>query len=83
MQEKDMVNDVLSMVNNSLTGYANVISQASNQQLRSAIQQIRNGDETFQYDLYKLAEQKGYYKPSAQADQSDVQRVKSMFSGGM
>jgi len=83
MQDKDMVNDVLSMVNSSLTGYANVIVQSSNQQLRQTLQQIRNGDETFQYDLYKLAEQKGFYKPATQADQADIQQVKSIFSGGM
>lgn len=79
MQDKDMVNDVLSMINSSLTGYANVITQASNPQLRQTIQQIRNSDETFQYELYKLAEQKGYYKPAMQADQSDVHQIKSMF----
>lgn len=80
MQDKEMVNDVLSQINSSLTGYSNVISQASNQQLRQAIQQIRNNCETFQYDLYKLAEQKGYYKPAAQADQSEITQVKSQFS---
>lgn len=83
MQEKDMVNDVLSTINSSLTGYASVISQASNPQFRQAIQQIRNNDEAFQYDLYKLAEQKGYYKPAPQADQNDIQQVKSQFSGMM
>lgn len=83
MQEKDMVNDVLSTINSSLTGYANVISQASNPQFRQAVQQIRNNDEAFQYDLYKLAEQKGYYKPAPQADQNDIQQIKSQFSGMM
>jgi spore coat protein CotF len=80
MQEKDMVNDILSTLNSSLTGYANVISQASDPQFRQTIQQIRNNCETFQYDLYKLAEQKGYYKPATQADQSDIQQVKSQFT---
>ncbi|MGI6776939.1 MAG: spore coat protein [Acetivibrionales bacterium] len=79
MQEKDMVNDVLSTLNSSITGYANVIVQASNPQFRSAIQQIRNGDETFQYDLYKVAEQKGYYKPARQVSQSEIQQVKQQF----
>ena len=77
MQEKEMVNDVLSQVNSSLTGYANVIAQASNPQLRQAIQQIRNGCEAFQYELYKLAEQKGFYQPAMQADQNDIIQVKS------
>lgn len=77
MQDKEMVNDILSMAKSSLTTYANVIGEASNQQLRSTIQQIRNSDEQFQYQLYQLAEQKGFYKPAAQADQTDIQTVKS------
>ncbi|NLY42773.1 MAG: spore coat protein [Clostridiaceae bacterium] len=80
MQEKDMVNDVLSMLNSSIVGYANVITQASNQQFRQTVQQMRNNCEMMQYDLYKIAEQKGYYKPAAQADQSDIMQVKSQVS---
>ena len=76
MQEKDMVNDILTSVNSSLTGYANVISQACNPQMRQTIQQMRNGDEAFQYELFKLAEQKGYYKPAAQASEGEIQTVK-------
>ena len=34
IQDKEMVNDILSMINGSLTTYANVISQTSNPQLR-------------------------------------------------
>ncbi|MDH7479676.1 MAG: spore coat protein [Syntrophomonadaceae bacterium] len=83
MQEKDMVNDVLSMINSSLTGYANAIAQTSNPQLRQTLQQIRNSDEMFQYDLYKLAEKKGFYKPAQMADVGDIQYVKSQFGGGM
>lgn len=77
MQDKEMVNDILSMAKSSLTTYANVISEASNQQLRQTIQQMRNSDEQFQYQLYQMAEQKGFYKCAAQADQSDIQTVKS------
>jgi hypothetical protein len=60
MQEKVMVNDVLSMINSSLTGYANVIAQCADPNLRQTITQIRNADEQFQYQLYKVAEQKGF-----------------------
>lgn len=77
MQEKDMVNDVLSMINSSLTGYANVINQTANQQMRQTIQQLRNSDEQFQYQLYQLAQQKGYYKPAIQADSDDIQQTRS------
>lgn len=81
MQEKDMVNDVLSTLNNSITGYANVITQASNQQFRTAVQQIRNNCENFQYQLYQIAEQKGYYKPAAPADQSDIMQARNQLGG--
>lgn len=77
MQDKEMVNDILAMTNSSLTGYANAIAQTSNQQLRQTLQQIRNSDEQFQYQLYQLAEQKNYYKPAQPASQQDIQQVKS------
>lgn len=77
MQDKDMVNDVLSMLNSSLTGYSNIITQASNMQFRQTIQQLRNSCEQSQYDVYKLAEQKGFYKPAAQADAQDVQQIRT------
>ena len=80
MQEKDMVNDVLSMVNSSLTGYASVISQCSDQNLRQTLQQIRNADEQFQYNLYQTAEQKGFYQPAQQASSEEIQQIKSMFN---
>jgi len=80
MQEKEMVNDTLAMINGSLSGYASVISQASNAQFRQTIQQIRNADEQFQFQLYQMAEQKGYYKPASQAAQADIQTVKSQVS---
>ena len=80
MQEKDMVNDILSMVNSSLTGYANVIAQSSEQNLRQTLQQIRNSDEQFQYQLYKVAEQKGYYQPAEPASPQEIQQVKSIFT---
>lgn len=80
MQEKEMVNDILSMMDHSLTGYASVISQASNSQFRQTIQQIRNADEQFQFQLYQVAQQKGYYKPASQAPQTDIQTVKSQVS---
>ncbi len=80
MQEKDMVNDVLSMINSSLTGYANVITQSSDQNLRQTITQLRNSDEQFQYQLYQAAEQKGYYKSAQPAEMSEIQQVKSTFA---
>lgn len=79
MDEKTMINDTLSMINSSLTGYATIIAQSENVNLRQTLQQIRNNDETSQYDLYKLAEQKGFYKPAAMAPEVDVTNVKNLF----
>lgn len=80
MHDKEMVNDILSMLNSSVTNYSSIITQASNLELRQTIQQLRNNCETSQYDLYKMAEQKGFYKAAAQADQNDIMQVKSQFN---
>lgn len=80
MQDKDMVNDVLSQVNASLTNYASAIAQSSNPQLRQALQQIRNSDEQFQFTLSQKATQKGFYQPAQQADQNTIQQYKTQLS---
>ena len=76
MDEKTMVNDILSGVKSELTAYQTVISETENMQLRQTIQQIRNNDESFQYELFKVAQTKGYYKPAIQATPTEVQTVK-------
>lgn len=77
MEEKYMVNDVLENVKSSLTTYQGVISEAENMGLRQTIQQIRNNDESFQYELFKVAELKGYYTPASQAPQTEIDKVKT------
>lgn len=77
MLEKYMVNDVLSGVNNSLSTYASVISQAANPEFRKTIQDIRNSSEAFQYELFKVAQSKGYYQPASIATPEEVNYVKS------
>jgi len=81
-QDKLMVNDALSMEKSSLTFYANAISECANPKLRSTIQQIRNNCEASQYELYKLAESKGFYKPAMMANDTEVQQVKGQLQGG-
>ena len=77
MDEKTMVNDVLSSVKSGLTAYQTVISETENMQLRQTIQQLRNGDESFQYELFKIAEAKGYYKSAQPASMNEIQTVKN------
>ena len=55
MNEKIMVNDILSGVKSNLTTYQNAISETENMELRQTLQQIRNNDESFNYlKLHKL-----------------------------
>lgn len=81
MDEKTMVNDILSGVKASLTTYQGVISEAENMQLRQTIQQIRNNDESFQYELFKVAQTKGYYKPAEPATAIEIETVKNELQG--
>jgi len=83
MQEKDMVLDILSGTKASLDNYAKVIMETANPTLRQTFQQMRDGDEKFQYDLYKVAEQKGYYVTSPNASQNDLQHVKQSLTSGV
>ena len=77
MDEKTMVNDILDGVKSSLTTYQGAISESENMGLRQTFQQIRNNDESFQYELFKIAQSKGYYKPAAQATITEIQSVKN------
>lgn len=76
MDEKTMVNDILNGVKAELTTYQGVISETEHTNLRQTIQQIRNNDENFQYELFKIAENKGYYKPAQTATITEIQTVK-------
>ena len=77
MDEKTMVNDVLNGVKYELTTYQTVISETENMQLRQTVQQIRNSDESFQYELFKVAQTKGYYKPAQPATVTEIQSIKN------
>lgn len=77
MNEKVMVNDILSGVKSSLTTYQNAISESENTELRQTLQQIRNNDESFQYELFKVAQAKGYYKLANKATITEIDEVKT------
>ncbi len=77
MKDKEIANDVLSMVKSSLTTYSKAIAESDNQQLRQTLSQIRNSDEQFQYELAQLSSQKGYYQSAGQASQQDIQQTRT------
>ena len=82
MEEKKMVNDILSGVKSDLTAYQTAISESENMNLRQTFQQIRNNDESFQYELFKVAETKGYYKPAQKATSTEIETVKTELQQG-
>ena len=77
MDEKTMVNDILEGVKAGLTAYQTAITETENTTLRQTFQQIRNNDESFQFELFKIAETKGYYKPAAQASTTEINTVQT------
>ena len=80
MEEKYMVNDILDSVKNSLTTYQGAITECANMQLRQTLQQLRNAGEAFQYEIFKVAQAKGYYNPAQPANPSEINTVKNEVS---
>lgn len=80
MKEKDIVSDVLSMTKASMGAYTNAIGSTSNQELRKTFQQLRDEAEKFQYELGKIATQKGYYTSPKVSSQEDRQDLKNKLS---
>ena len=79
MDEKTMVNDILGSVKADLTAYQTAITEAENMQLRQTLQQIRNNEESLQYDLVKIANIKGYSNPSSKAETKEIENLKRQF----
>ncbi len=77
MQEKDMVLDALNTTKASLSTYQTAIIESNSEQVRKTFQQMRDGDEKFQFELYKIANKKGYYQTPAPAQQNDVTTAKN------
>lgn len=80
MNEKDMVLDILTGVKASIANYAKVITECCDLNLRQTFQQMRDGDEQFQYNLYKLAEKKGYYIKSLDETPENCQNIKTQLT---
>ena len=79
MEEKYMVNDILSSSKETLKTYQDVITESANTNLRQVLQEIWNSNETFQYDLFRVAQLKGYYVPASPATPNEINTVKSEF----
>ncbi len=77
MEEKYMVNDVLEGAKSELVKYQNMISETENMQLRQTLQQMRNNSESFQYEVFKIAQNKDYYIPAQAATPQEISKVKT------
>jgi len=76
MEEKAIVNDVLESTKTCLKDFESAILETANIELRQTFQNLRNSSESFQYELFKLAEAKGYYKPAQNATLEEISNVK-------
>lgn len=79
MQEKEIVNDIVTMLKGSLNSYTTMISEASSEELRQTLLQLRNSCEESQKQFAGIAMQKGYYQPAPPASPEDIQQVKNQF----
>lgn len=77
MEEKYMVNDILQEIKSMLLMYQEYILEAQNMQFRQILQKIRDIEESFQYEILKIAEVKGYYKPSKEANANQIEQIKN------
>ncbi len=80
MEEKAIVNDVLASTKSCLKDYQGAIIETANIELRQTFQNLRNSSESFQYELFKLAEAKGYYQPAQNATLEEISTVKKEVS---
>lgn len=79
MDEKAMVNDILSGVKAELSGYEKAIIEAKNEQLRKTFQQLRDDSESYQFELYKAAFAKNYYIPACEATEEQIENIRNQF----
>jgi len=59
---------------------ARYIAECIESLLRQTFQNLRNSSESFQYELFKLAESKGYYTPAQNATPEEISKVKTEVS---
>jgi spore coat protein CotF len=77
MEEKYMIYDILTNFQTEITDYTNAIIQSEDLLLRQSLQNIRNEQESFRYDLFKLANSKGYYSPETKVKPETIAKLKN------
>ncbi len=80
MTEKIGVSDVLSTLNSTITLINYAIQQSNNKNFRDTLITSRNSLENYQWQIYLIAKEKGYYVPAAPAGAADIEQVKNAIS---
>ena len=80
MNEKTAISDSLSSLNSIITLLNYSLEQSNNMNFRNTLIENRNKLEGFQWSIYQIAKQKGYYIPAAPAGQADIDEVKNSIS---
>lgn len=79
MEEKYMVNDVLQNSKEFVKTLDETILESGNSEFRQMITILRNSAESFEGELNKIAESKGYYIAPQKADESEILALRKMF----
>lgn len=79
MEEKYMVNDVLQNSKEFVKSLDETILESENTEFRQVIITLRNSAESFEGELNKIAESKGYYSSSPKAEESEILALRKTF----
>lgn len=79
MEEKYMVNDVLQDSKEFVKSLNETILESDNLEFRQMIMLLRNSAESFEGNLSKIAETKGYYISSPKADEVEIISLRKKF----
>lgn len=77
MNEKDMVLDILNGLKANIISYTNTISQCGDLNVKQMFEEIRKETEKAYYDLYKIAEKKGYCIIPTKSTEQELQDLKT------
>jgi hypothetical protein len=77
MTEKIGISDVLSTLNATISLINYSIQQSNDKNFRDTLITSRNSLENYQWQIYLIAKDKGYYVPAAPAGQADIEQVKN------
>ena len=77
MTEKTGISDVLSTLNSIITMLDYSIQQSNDKNFRDTLITSRNSLENYQWQIYLIAKENGYYVPAAPAGQADIKQVKN------